>query len=519
MNESESLARRLGFWSASIIVVANMIGSGIFGNTGIIQEQVGSPIVVLGLWLLGGLVALAGALCYAELSTLYPHAGGEYVYLKNIFGGLPSFLTGWISLLVGFAAPAAAAALLSGVYVSDFLKVVYPDTFLSRFLSDATNRKLLATMLVVLFGIFHSFGVKQGSRVQNFLTGSKILVIILFTVGGLTMAHRNLGSPISHAFEGRVRVEGLGVGLMFVMFAYSGWNAASYLAEEIKNPVKNLPRSLLAGTVFTTIIYLVMNYVYYLAVPASELAGKPDPAAQAASRLFGEGTNRIFHVAFSFMLLSTLSASVMIGPRVYYAMARDGLFFNFAGKLSHAGVPVRSIVVQCMISLMYIWLGTYEDIQTYMGFSLSLFPVLTVFGLILHRKRFPKIHRGYRSPWFPFVPIAFIILSGLIVLTSYLERPREGNFALAVVLAGVPMYYLWMRLRARSADHLWSLITLQLLCVLAAGASYDVVKYNRDALPLSLASLGVEVVCVAIYSYWMSRNYAGRPQAGVPASQ
>ena len=507
MNNTEALARRLGFWSASIIVVANMIGSGIFGNTGYIQAQVGSPIMVMALWTLGGLIALAGALCYAELSTTYPHAGGEYVYLKHIFGGLPSFLTGWISLLVGFAAPAAAAALLSGVYMSDFLKVVYPDTILSRFLLDETNRKILASALIILFGIFHSFGVKQSGRVQNFLTGSKIIVIILFAVGGLTLAHRNPGVPIHQAFSGSVKPEGLGVGLMFVMFAYSGWNAASYLAEEIKQPEKNLPRSLIAGTLFTIIIYLVMNYIYYLAVPATELAGKPDPAAQAANHLFGEKTNRIFHVAFSFMLLSTLSACVMIGPRVYYAMSRDGLFFKFAGQLSHTGVPVRSIFVQCFISLLYILLGTYEDIQTYMGFSLSLFPVLTVFGLILHRKRFPKLERAYKSPLFPFLPIMFILLSGLIVLTSYLDRPREGNFALSVVLAGVPMYYLWMRLRAGNSTHLFALITLQVLCVLAAGVAYNVLKYNPDALHMSLAALGVEVISVAVFSYWLRRQY------------
>ncbi|MBL8020402.1 MAG: amino acid permease [Leptospirales bacterium] len=504
------MKRQLGFWSATIIVVANMIGSGIFGNTGFIQGMVGSPLMVLALWFLGGLIALAGALCYAELSTIYPHAGGEYVYLKNIFGGLPSFLTGWISLLVGFAAPAAAAALLSGVYVSDFLRLIYPVSAASAFFLDATNRKLLACGLVILFGVFHSLGVKQGSRLQNFLTGAKILVILLFAGGGLIMAHASLSMPIAEHFSGTLKPEGLGVGLLFVMFAYSGWNAASYLAEEIKDPVKNLPRSLVAGTLFTMLIYLVMNYVYYLAVPGSELAGKPDPAAQAATRLFGSGVNSVFHVAFSFMLLSTLSACVMIGPRVYYAMARDGLFFSFASKVSSNGVPVQSIVVQCAISLLYILLGTYEDIQTYMGFSLSLFPVLTVFGLILHRKRHPEMERGYRSPLFPLLPIFFIIFSALIVLTSYLGRPHEGNFALSIVMAGVPMFYLWLRFRDRQTNNLGSLIGIQVLCAAAAVVTYNVMSIKRnmqiDHLWISHSALGFEVICVAIYTFWLRRQ-------------
>jgi len=507
----DALKRQLGFWSASIIVVANMIGSGIFGNTGLIQEMVGSPLVVLGLWFLGGLIALAGALCYAELSTIYPHAGGEYVYLKNIFGGLPSFLTGWISLLVGFAAPAAAAALLSGVYVSVILKLAYPGSALAIFFQDDTNRKLLACMLIVLFGLFHSVGVKHGSRLQNFLTVTKVSVIILFAGGGLFMAHASLAAPITEHFTGTLHPRGMGVGLMFVMFAYSGWNAASYLAEEIKDPVKNLPRSLVAGTLFTMVIYLVMNYVYYLAVPAAELSGKPDPAAQAATRLFGEGINRVFHIAFSFMLLSGLSACVMIGPRVYYAMARDGLFFSFAGKVSSTGVPVQSIVVQCFISLLYILLGTYEDIQTYMGFSLTLFPILTVLGLILHRHRHPDMERGYRSPWFPALPLFYIAFSALIVLTSYLDRPHQGNFAISIVVAGVPMFYLWLLFRDRKADNLVSLILVQLLCAAAALVTYHVLKSNHESLRISLVALGVEVICVALYTFWLRKQ--NQPQA------
>lgn len=519
MPESQALRRQLGFFSATIIVIANMIGSGIFGNTGYIQEQVGAPWVVLLLWMAGGLMALAGALCYAELSTIYPHAGGEYVYLKNIFGGLPSFLTGWISLLVGFAAPAAAAALLSGVYASDFVRVIAPDSAAAHFLQDTTNRKILACALVILFGIFHSTGVRQGSAVQNFLTVSKLIVILLFTFGGLIMVHHSPVQTHSEAlFTGSMHWHGLGVGFMFVMFAYSGWNAASYLAEEIRDPVKNLPRSLVAGTVITLVIYLIMNYVYYMAVPAAELSGKPDPAARAAANMFGASVNQVFHAAFSFMLLSTLSASIMIGPRVYYAMARDGLFFSFASRVSESGVPIFSLVLQCGISLLYILLGTYEDIQTYMGFSLSIFPVLTVMGLILHRIRFPKIKRDYRSPLFPLLPIFFIGLSALIVLVSYLDRPHEGNFALSVVLAGVPMFYLWMRFRDRTMKDVPALIGLQLLCGAASVIAFAVLKCDRTGsfagaacgqtgnLSLGLIALGGEVLAVFGFTLWMRQR-------------
>jgi len=305
---------------------------------------------------------------------------------------------------------------------------------------------------------------------------------------------------------------------MFVMFAYSGWNAASYLAEEIRDPVRNLPRSLLAGTVITLIIYLVMNYVYYMAVPAAQLSGKDDPAARAAANMFGAGMNQVFHAAFSFMLLSTLSASIMIGPRVYYAMARDGLFFSFAARISESGVPILSLVLQCGISLLYILLGTYEDIQTYMGFSLSIFPVLTVMGLMLHRVRFPHMKRAYRSPWFPLLPLFFIGLSALIVLTSYLDRPHEGNFALSVVLAGVPMFYLWLRFRERTMKDVPVLIALQLACAAAAVIAFAVLKCDRTGsfagahcssgshLSYSLMGLGMEVLLVSGFTLWMRQR-------------
>lgn len=436
------------------VVMASMIGSGIFGNTGIIQSAVGDPYMVIALWGLGGLVALSGALCYAELSTLMPHAGGEYVYLKNIFGLLPSFLTGWVSFAVAFSAPAAAAALLSAEYLQPAVDLLLPGTIFASMLDSAGGRKLLASFLIVLFTAIHVMHVKKGGVVQNLLTVVKVGLVLLFLSAGFYVAFSAPTVPMPGHFESQgIQWGGVGLGLLFVMFAYSGWNGATYLAEEIRNPERNLPIALIGGTVITTVLYVFLNILYYMAVPASELAGQKAVAQLSASHLFGTNITTFFNVSFFFILLSTISATIMIGPRVYFAMARDRLFFRIAAQVHPKfHTPVMSFVIQGLLSIIYIASGTYEQIQTYMGIALSIFPLVAIVGLMLLRHKRPDIQGPYRTPLYPLFPLIFIVFTVITIITSVIGRPREAGVALLVILLGIPVYFLWMRIVHRGTS-------------------------------------------------------------------
>lgn len=451
---SQQLQRELGLWSAILIVIASMIGAGIFGNTGIIQEEVGNPYFVIALWLLGGTVALAGAMSYAELATMMPHSGGEYVYIKEAFGLAPSFLTGWVSLIVGFSAPAASAALLSADYAGEFFRFTFPGTGIADLYDGFWVRKAHAVFLVLLFSYFHYTGVRKGGAIQNLLTAGKVGLVLAFTAGGFISVFF-MGNGSEAIVQGSARSypvvwEGAGVGLLFVMFAYSGWNGATYLAEEIRDPEKNLPRALFRGTVFIILLYVIINIIYYLAVPPEMMNGKKAVAALAAEQLFGKSIAGFFHLSFFFMLLSSLSVSLMIGPRVYYAMAKDGLFFKAAARVNaKTRTPGISIFIQAIFAILYVLSGSYDEILAYMGFALSIFPVLTVAGLMKLRKKAPHTVRPYKTPLYPLVPLYFIFFSIVIMATAFQGRPVESSIALAVVILGFPVYTVWSAINRR----------------------------------------------------------------------
>ncbi|MCB1168714.1 MAG: amino acid permease [Leptospiraceae bacterium] len=450
---SDSLKRKLGIWTATFAVFASMIGSGIFGNTGKVQEFVGDPLMVLFLWFFYGLVAIAGALTYSELAARMPEAGGEYVYLRKTFGPLWGFLSGWVSLIAGFSAPAAIAAFLSADYLTSLLKAAAPDAAITamfvgvRWSVDifgwdlgVSVQQIYAIALIVLFSLFHGVGVKKGGWIQNALTLMKLIIVILFLVGGLTAVFMADG-PVHDPFRSNgIQWGGVGIGLLWVLFAYSGWNGASYLAGEIENPEKNVPKAMMWGTLLTALLYVLINLMYFLASPASTFSGKTTVAAIISTELFGTGIAVFFNVCFCLILLSTLSAQVMIGPRVYYAMARDGLFFRFAGSVHPKfETPLYSIILQGLLSVAYILSDSYYDVMTYMGFSLSIFPFLTVLGLWKLRKNAPDA--PYRVPYFPYTPLLFLIVSVIIIVTSAYHDWENALRAIAAVDIGAIIYF------------------------------------------------------------------------------
>jgi APA family basic amino acid/polyamine antiporter len=432
-----------------LIIVADMIGTGIFMTTGNILGMTQDALLVLVLWSIGGLVAIAGSLCYAELAAIWPRAGGEYVYLKNTFGLLPAFLTGWVSLSVGFSAPIAASSLLLIQYIDRFLHTLPGNNHLSALFEPLWVRKISAASLIVFFGTMHIIGVKKGSALQNTLTVTKILLVALLIAFGLSAADWSMADrlsaryvPLSGAPESGLPQTGLA--LLIIMFAYSGWSCTSYLAGEIKDPARTLPRALMLGTLITTVLYLLLNVVYLISADGQDLMGKDEVGAIAASHLFGARSNGVFTLGIAVVLLSAVSAQMMAGPRVYFAMAEDRMIFRALARVHpRYETPYVSILVQTFLAVLYVFTGSALKLVIYMGFALNIFPVLAVIGLMhLHHTR-PDIKRPFRVPFYPVTPLIFISLTIAMMAAALFNWTETSFFAIAVVLLGIPVFYLW----------------------------------------------------------------------------
>lgn len=442
----DRLVRGLGLFSATNLVVANMVGAGIFTTSGLLLAELGSPLVMLALWAGGGVLALAGALCYGELGAAMPSAGGEYVYLGRLFHPVLGFLSGWVSFLVGFSAPLAASALGCSAYFASAFPFLLPSD------GGALARKLFAILLVVSLTAVHLRGMRTGARVQNVLTAGKVLLIITLILAGAAWGQGNLGHLTTDAggaatgsAHPSLTWRTMGLALMWIMFAYSGWNASAYVGSEIRDPARNLPRSLLAGTALVLTLYVGLNILFVYAVPPTEMAGVIAVGGLAAQHLFGDAARAVFSGLIAFALLSSISALIILGPRVYYAMARDGYFFRAVAEVQpNTRVPAQSIALQSLIAVVLILSGTFEQILTYMGFCLGIFPILAVLGIFRLRRRATP---SFRTPGFPVVPIFFATASVLMLGLAFQERPVESSIAILTVVAGLPFYLLFSRSR------------------------------------------------------------------------
>jgi len=435
------LQRKLGLFSATNLVIANMIGAGIFTTSGLLMGELGSPLVMLGLWVAVGLLALCGALCYGELGAAMPRAGGEYVYLGELFHPSLGFLTGWVSFLAGFSAPLAASAL----GCSEYLASAFP--VLTDFGNPELLKKALAASLIVGLTGLHLRGIQTGAGIQNVLTAGKVTLILVLILAGASLGRGDLGHL---ALESGTNAHGpslatLGLALMWINFAYSGWNSSAYVGSEVRNPILNIPRSLFVGTGVVTLLYLGLNVLFVYAVPPEDMEGVIAIGGLAAERLFGGSARTVFSGLIAFALLSSISALIILGPRVYFAMAQDGYFFRAIGRVHpKTRVPANSTILQCAFAVVLVLSGTFDQILTYMGFCLGIFPILAVLGLFKLRRlgRVP-----YRMPGFPAVPVLFATVSLSILVLAYLERPMESTFALLTVGAGIPFFLFFRRVR------------------------------------------------------------------------
>ena len=443
-----ALRRELTFLSATALVVANMIGTGIFTTTGFLAGDIGRPSLVLGLWLAGAVVALTGCLCYAELGTNFPRSGGEYVYLREAWGPLWGFLSGWISFFAGFSAPIAAAALAFSEYLAHFFPslAVRPRAgapALPFGWLHLGNGQLLAIGVVAAFAVVNILGLGLAAKLQNWLTVLKLGVLgtflgLAFTVGNGRISHFALAATrtSSHSLSAQFAVS-----LIFVMFAYSGWNAAAYVAEEMKTPERTLPAALVAGTLVVAALYLALNVAFIYALPLEQMKGVLRVGSEAATALFGGRGGDFFSCVMAVGLLSCVSAMVIVGPRVYFAMARDGCFFRGAARVHPRWhTPVQAIVYQSVATVLMILTGTFEGLIYYIGFALVLFAAMATAGLLKLRRR-PEWARLPAVSWcYPFIPCVFLAASTWMLCYTAALRPKESFLGLLTIAAGGVLY-------------------------------------------------------------------------------
>ena len=445
LKAENGLPRKLGLFPLTNIVVANMIGAGIFTTSGLLMGDLKKPWLMLALWAVGGVIAVCGALSYGELGAAIPRAGGEYAFLSRLFHPLFGFLSGWVSFFAGFSAPIAASA----IGFSEYLTRAFPGLahlgLIDSPAEAAILKKCYSILVILVFVFIHARGIEVGARVQNSLTLLKVALIAGLIVAGFSSGHGDFahlaqGGDFGFDFGGWKTI---GLSLMWIMFAYSGWNASAYIGSEVKNPQRNLPRSLLLGTGIVLLVYLLLNLFYVYAVAPGQMAGVISIGGLAVGNLFGKSFESILSLLIAFALFSSLSAYLILGPRVYYAMACDRCFFPFASSVHpRFKVPAKSILLQGLIAAVLVLFGTFDQILTYMGFSLGIFPILAVFGVFKLRR---SGQGGYRLPGFPIVPLIYIF-SGLAILTlGYFERPVESSIALGMAVIGIPVYWIFRK--------------------------------------------------------------------------
>lgn len=418
---------KIGFNTAVSIVIANMIGTGVFTSLGFQVLGLSSGFSILMLWVIGGVLALCGALTYGEIGSAFPESGGEYNYLSKLYHPALGFLSGWVSVSVGFAAPIAAAS----VALSQYVTKIYPTI----------NATVLSITVIVAITCIHSVNLKAGSLFQRGFTWIKIICIVMFVGFGLFYVpeHSISFTPNSNAIKD-IFSSAFAGSLIYVTYAYSGWNAAAYISGEMKNAKKNLPKALFLGTLLVMLIYTVLNYVFLYSVPIDELKGVLEVGYLSANKIFGVQVGQFMSLVIAILLVSTISAMILAGPRVMQSMGQNIKGLQFFATSNKNNVPYIAIIFQSLISLVLVLSSSFDALITYVSFTLNLFTFLTVFGVFI--LRYNKVEASYKTPFYPITPILFLIIIGWIIINIVIERPTESLLGLLTVSLGLVVYFI-----------------------------------------------------------------------------
>jgi APA family basic amino acid/polyamine antiporter len=423
-----ALTPRISALTATCIVAADMVGTGIFTSLGFQVGDLPSGFAIVVLWLVGGICAMCGALCYAELGAALPRSGGEYHFLGTIFHPAMGFLAGWVSATVGFAAPVALAAMAFGNYLAGVWTAAHPLVL-----------SLGAVWLVTLVMLGD---VKVGSAFHNASTLLKLALIVALIVAGLHAGNTQAISFLPAPGDARLIASApFAVSLVYVMYSYSGWNASTYIVGEVQHPSRAIPLSVGVGALTVTILYVAVNIVFLATTPAAEMAGKAEVALVAGRHIFGEAGAKFVAVLIAVGLVSSISAMMWIGPRVTMSMGEDFRALHWLGRKNAHGVPYVAILVQFAVVNVLLFTATFRQVLTYVQFALQLCSFLTVLGVIVLRVRRPGLPRPYRAWGYPFTPVVFLAISAWMLVHILRSNPVESAIGLGTMLAGLGVYF------------------------------------------------------------------------------
>ena len=420
--------------TVTAVVIANMIGTGVFTSLGFQLLDIQSGFAILLLWALGGLIAVCGSMTYAELGSALPRSGGEYNFLTEIYHPSAGFISGWISATIGFSAPTALAA----ITFSTYLMTIFPE------INNDWLRKIIACSLIVILAFIHSSNRKSSGGLQMIFTVMKVGVIILFCFGAILFA-KNIqpvsfspnSNDISTIFSGSFAVS-----LIYVSYAYTGWNAATYLSSEIERPQKYLPLILISGTTTVTVLYILLNFVFLSVAPIEDMQGKIEIGFIAAQSAFGGSVANFTGLVLSLLLISTVSAMTIAGPRVLQVIGEDFKVLNILSRKRKDGIPSTAIYIQSLIAIIFIMSSSFESILVFAGFTLALNSFVTVIAVFVLRSKQPNLPRPYKTFGYPFTPLIYLALTGWTLYFVIINRPIEVLFSLGIILSGLIFYYI-----------------------------------------------------------------------------
>ncbi len=417
------MKKKIGIYTASAIVIANMIGTGVFTSAGFQLSSLQNTWAILLLWAAGGVLGLFGAFAYAELGTHFKESGGDYIYLSRLFHPMLGYLSAWAGLTVGFSAPVALAAMAITKYLAPF---------------GLQDNKWLAIGIIVIIGLMHSFTIKHSSRFHNSSTIIKVgFIVVLIALGFILPGSSNSAVNFGASFTKDVLNPGFSVSMVYVSFAYTGWNAAAYVADEIDNPKKNIPKALIGSTLFVSLIYVLFQYVLLKNGSRAQLQGKEEVTFTAFTNLLGSTGGKWVSFFIAIQLIATISSYLWVGPRVTWAMARENKLWQPLAKKNKHGIPVAAIWLHVAISIGLALSGKFEQVLLYAGFVLQVMAMLTVATSLVIKNPEAGV---FKSPFKPLLQIIFLAFNTVVLVFTFLSRPFESLIGLGILAAGLVVY-------------------------------------------------------------------------------
>jgi APA family basic amino acid/polyamine antiporter len=429
------LKRELNLSDATLLVVGNVVGAGIFTTSGFLAGELPHPLFFIGIWMLGGIITLFGALTYAELAGMFPKAGGDYQFLKEGYGLWAGFLLGWVNFWIIIPGSIAALALALISYLNPLFV-----------LSDPLLAKFLAVALIVFFSWINYRGIRWGGTTQDFFTFGALIVLVIFIFGGLTFGrgswdHFSFASSQTFPFS-----KTFGSAMIAIIFTYSGWFASAYLGSEIKKPERNLPLSLLLGTAIVGILFTLMNVVYLYALPLDKLQGAVNVGQITATALFNPTIALLISVAIILAICSSINATIMSGSRIFYAMSEDKIFWSFLKKLHpRFRTPYLAIVSQGVLAALMVCMGTFSQLLSYVVFVMLIVSIATGVAHLILRWKKPDMIRPFRTWGYPVIPVLFILTYLWISQQILMDKPSTALVGLLLAVSGLPFYFFWMK--------------------------------------------------------------------------